>query len=102
DGSAPIQLFENRIERWIAPPLVAVVGEQGDAVAFERVERVRDLGEACVDVRQGQRGKQPEAAWVIRHELGDELIALVGQAYRRCRIAERIAGWCDRDQRCGK
>src|SRR5262245_64831847 len=64
-GPAAVELLPYRCELRVAEPFVAVACHHADAVGLERVEGIRDLLEASVDVRQRQHGEQAEAPRVI-------------------------------------
>ena len=51
DRPTPVELIENRHERFVANELVVIAGPEGNAVGFESVERIFDFAQAAVDVR---------------------------------------------------
>lgn len=61
---APVQFIENGSQGFVAQPFVAVAGQHGDAVRFERVEGVFDFPQTAFDVGHGQRREQAEATLI--------------------------------------
>jgi len=74
-------------------------GFNGDAVAAENVEGVRDLPERTVDVRQGQVGEMTEAARVLTDQPSGELVDLAGEGTSVRVVAEVRAGRGHRQHR---
>jgi hypothetical protein len=56
-GLTAVEFLPYRCELRVAEPFVAVARHHADAVGLERVEGIRDLLEARVDVRQRQHGE---------------------------------------------
>src|SRR5213594_4376936 len=54
DGLAAVEFIENRLERFVAEPLISPVAQQANAFGFERVEGVFDLAQTGVHIRKGQ------------------------------------------------
>ena len=73
-GFAPVELFEHGIEGRIAEPFgsgrVAIVRDDSDPARLQHVERIFDLAQAAVCVRQRDDRKQPEASWVATSKVG--------------------------------
>ena len=97
---AAVELFVDRCEGRIAEIFGAIAREQSDAVSLERVERVFDLLEAAVDVRRRNHGEQAEAAGMIAHRLGAELVEVARKLAGFVHVvAEPDAGLRDRQDR---
>src|SRR5262249_9751997 len=96
DGITPVEFLENRIERGIAEPLVAIAGEQPDAVRLERIEGVLDLAEAGIDVGQRTRSEYPESPRMVRRQSRRVLVAFPAKADGRRAAAKGVAGWRNR------
>src|ERR1700674_1383452 len=65
---APVEFLENRSEKRIAEPFVAVAREHANALGLEYIEAVLDLAQAAFDIRQRQRDEDAEAARMIRSQ----------------------------------
>ena len=79
DGATTIQLVEHRPQPNVTQPHVAVAREKADAIRLQRVERILDLAQAGVDVRQRQDRKEPEAPLVVRHHSSAVLVHVARQ-----------------------
>ena len=97
DRLAPVQFFEQRRERSIPEPRVAIAGEQADAIGFQRVERVLQFLQAAWDIRQRQHREQTETPLVIRDHLrGGVLVHLPRELACFLYVAEPDARRSDR------
>ena len=101
DSIAPVEFLEDRVERGIAQPFVAVACEQADAVRLERIEAVFDLAEAGVNVRKRQCGEYTETARMIRGQSRRVLVAFAAKPDRRRRIVKGVSRRRDRTDTCG-
>ena len=82
------ELFEHGIESRIAEPLIAIAGEEHDAVGFQHIETVFDLLEAGIDIRQRQVDEHAEALGMVGDQLGCVIVAQPRQLLRRGDVAE--------------
>lgn len=62
---APIEFFHDGQKQRISEPLVTVTRHEADPVGLERVERIGDLLQASLDVRERNHCKASEAAWMV-------------------------------------
>ena len=73
-GLAPVELFEHGGECRIAEPFgfgrVAIVRDDPDPARFENVERVFDLAQTAVYIREWDDGKQTEPPRVTASKVG--------------------------------
>jgi len=95
--AACVKCGHRRLQLLVAQVHVVVVSVQRDAVGMEPVERVLDLAQRQVDVREWQRCEQSEPAW----ELGDRCGAVLVDTSRQVgpvlrRLEEPDAGRRDR------
>jgi hypothetical protein len=79
---AAVEFFPDRREVRVAQPLVLVAGHAADAIDLERIERVGDLLEALVDVRQWKHRPGTEPPGMIALHLLCELIRLASDPDR--------------------
>lgn len=82
DRAAAVQFVQDRRERGVTQPFAGVARQQADAVGAQGVQRMGDLGQAGVDLGQGQAGEQAEAAGMVAHHGGAEFVARAG-GFRR-------------------
>src|SRR5712671_3673113 len=72
---APVELLEHRLVDRIAEPFVAVIRLNADAVSLQGIEGIFDFLEGRVDVDHRERREQAEAALVVAHHIGPEIVA---------------------------
>src|SRR5262245_33113677 len=60
DSFAAIEFIENRFEGFVTEPLISPVAQQAHTFGFERIERVFDLVQAGVNIRQGNTANRPK------------------------------------------
>jgi len=96
---APVELLHHRHVRGIAEPGIAIAGHEVGAVGPQRIEGVLDLLERRFDIRERQRGEQPEAGRMLLHQLGAVLVALTGNPACHLGVAKPQPGIGDRDHR---
>ena len=65
DGFAFVEVREHGREEGIPEVDAVVVGEEGDAVGVELVERAVDFGDALLDQREGNGGEEADAGGVF-------------------------------------
>ena len=82
-GLAPVKFVEDRIQAAVPEVHAVVVGQQHDAVQFQRPERIVDLGQRSVHVGQRQARKAAETARVAADCLGRRLVR--GAGHPPCR-----------------
>ena len=99
DRAAAIQLVDDRRERRIAEPAIGIARQKADAVRFQRVERILDLAQAVVDVRQRQAREKPEALAMIRRHARAEVVAFAVDREKTLVRNEREAGRRDGRER---
>src|ERR1700722_4994502 len=75
DRLAAIDLLEDGRECRLPQQLAGITRQDTDAVELEHIERVFDLFQAAVGVRQWDGGEHPEAAGKVPHHLGAEFVA---------------------------
>jgi hypothetical protein len=85
---APVQFLKHRRKAGIAGIFAVVIREQADAVGLQLVERVGDLAQAALDIRERQACEQPEAAGMLLPHLRGVIVALSRQAPRAFGIAK--------------
>ena len=95
DEPPAIDLLEHRPETGIPEIAIAVIGHQADAVALERLHRVPQFREACLDVRERQCREEAEPLRVIDSHLRRELITGPSQALRETRVVKPDARRAD-------
>ena len=88
NGAAAIELGHDRLERRIAQPLVAIAGEQRDAVRLELVEPVFDLAQARLDMRQRHRHERPEPTRMVGRKLRRIVVGIPRKAAALLVIAD--------------
>src|ERR1700722_981154 len=95
-GLAPVKLFEHWNECWIAEPFgsgrVRVIRDDPDAARFEDIQRVLDLAQTALCIRQRYHRKQAEPPRVSASKVGRVVIAEPRHAASSVRIAEPDAG----------
>jgi hypothetical protein len=67
DRPTAVELREEGIEAGVAQVDLLEVRQERDAVGLQGVQRMAELDERRVDVRQGQAGEEPEAAGVLAY-----------------------------------
>jgi hypothetical protein len=77
--SPVVEFGEQRFVPCVAEVGTVGVGLQGDSVGAEDVERVGQLGQCAVHVRQRQRREVPEPARAGSCDRGSGLVDLAGQ-----------------------
>jgi len=92
DGGASLQLVEDRIEPSIAEIDASVICEQDDPVGSEQVEGPRELVERAGDIRERERGEEPEAIGVVTHELRSEVVGVARHGSGLGVVAEMDTG----------
>jgi hypothetical protein len=88
---APIELLQHRPERVIAEELALIIRHQADAIHFQGVERIFDLPQRAVHIRQRHRREHAEAAGMIGDQLGGKVVGLAGESARGIVVAEKDA-----------
>src|SRR5580698_5743339 len=84
-----LELVEDGVESLVAEIDAARVREQNDAVQAQHVERVRELGEGPVDVRQRQASERAKARRTRLYQLRGQLVAAASE--RPCtRVVTRV------------
>ena len=76
DRLSLVQHLEDRRVVWIAKPTLAEIGHQADAVDFQRLEDVVDLGQAGVDLVDRQGREDAELAGMVAFDLRHEVVDL--------------------------
>ena len=79
--------------------MIAVAGQDADAIGVQRVEGVFDFLEAFVHARDRQDGQQTVAALIIGRHFRAELVQFARQAAGFVRISEPYAGRGAGDER---
>ena len=69
DGSAPVQFVHHRRDPGIAKIDVVIVRHHGDPVHVQSIEAVLNFAQTTFHVRQGQSCEQPQAPWIVPHQL---------------------------------
>src|SRR5271155_2031749 len=88
----PLQLLEDGVELLVAEVDTPRIREEHDAVELQGVERVRELRERTIDVRQRQAREPAEALWTCLHKLRGELVAASSERARASVIAH-VHSW---------
>ena len=65
--AATVELTKDRFERRITDVGATDVGQQHEPIDIEMFTAVHDLGDGRIDVRQRERGQQPEPSGVVDH-----------------------------------
>ena len=98
DRLAPVEFIENRIEPFVAEIDAVDVRKQDDAVELEHVERMGNLRQRAVDIRQRQQRKAADPLWMIGNQLCVLLVDLTRQGARRSSRNKLDARRRDRQQ----
>ena len=88
DGFAPVELVENRIERWIAQVTVVDAGKKPDAVKVQDVKRIGQFFQRAVNVRQGKKSEGAESRGVFEQHPRLEFIAYAGDVTQPMEIVQ--------------
>lgn len=96
DGPAPLELVKDRIETAVTQIAATGVRHHRHAIKPEHVERVLDLLQRAVDVRERKRCKSAEAVGTVALDLGEVLIDATRERPRGAIVAEMNAGRADR------
>ena len=80
NGFAAVEFVHDRRKGTVTEPLVIDAGQQPDTVSLQHIEGIFDFAQACLHIGQRKRGKHPEPAGMIRHQLRRELIERARQA----------------------
>ena len=98
-GAAPIELIKYRRESRIAWVAIAIACEQADAVSTENIKRIFNLGQARVNVRQGQGHEHAESVGIVAPNCRRIFIAHAAQMTRLLTITKPQTGRRDRRHR---
>ena len=98
-GLAALQFFEDRFQDRIAQRHPVGVREQHNTIELENIERVRQLLQRRVNVRQRETSDTRKPVWPGQKQFGREFIAAARQGLRFGAVSRVLAGRTQRHDR---
>jgi hypothetical protein len=92
NGTSPLQLLEQGLEPLVGQIHAVRVGKEDDAIQLQDIERIGQLGESAIHIRQWQRGEAAKPLWTLLYHPCGKLVAAPRQAARP-RIVSDMNPW---------
>ena len=99
DGFAVLKFFEDRLQDRVSEVHAVGIRKENEAIQPEDVERVRQLLQGGIDIRQGEAGETSKPVRSCVNEFGREVVAAARQSPRFCAISRVHSGRTERDHR---